>query len=67
MALFPHFQMNLSACYVGYHEKGNDGLYLEKDNLVLIEMALAGFHIKLVIIFLFITYKQIKQTKFKAG
>ena len=29
-------------------------------------MALAGFHIKLVIIFL-ITYKQIKQTKFKTG
>ena len=23
----------------GYHEKGNDGLYLDKDNLVLIEMA----------------------------
>ena len=53
--------------HVGYHEKGNDELYLDKDNLVLIEMTLAGFYIKLVIVFLFITYKQIKQTKFKAG
>ena len=31
------FKIGFTILHVGYHEKGNDGLYLDKDNLVLIE------------------------------
>ena len=34
---FLYFKIWFHDIHVGYHEKGNDGLYLDKDNLVLIE------------------------------